>query len=480
MNTQIIGTRPYRYRKPPVFYSNLFTGSATIPKDFAGTHLGFYPHTSTGFPLSIPPAYPYSWIRTHNYQGDVQAEAGSPGNPGNLYQNSTWPAINYASGAFYWAEMDAFFAALPAGVKVWWTLDGFPTWLTAKPWVTQGFGAGTNTAQVPIAPPASAATGQTPALQTFITTLINRYNTGPGVGPIRVIEVWNEPEQNTADNPVNFTAASPGVVTYQNTVDWLPGCAFNNNAGGTLPAAIANESNWYPVNVNTTAKTFNIASTPNGTPVDFATNGNGVMDVTQTFWCGTPVELANMANDIKIAIAASVDPQVLVSAPSFPIGETSLNAATLDYNGNAASTHWDVLSLHGFYSDSVPTLESVISAIQSAQATYAAAGLSQPVYITEFGDIDGPNMNDKGPAWIAEDIFQRMMVGASQGISGMFWFTHDGQYNVSIGNLENNTFAPPLYKLWSTLGGGALTQIDRLTDGSINAIINGGVVNSTI
>lgn len=467
MNTQLIGTRPYRYRKPPVFYSNLFTGSATLPKDFAGTHLGFYPHTSTGFSLSIPPGYPYSWIRTHNYQGDVQAEAGSPGNPGNLYQNSTWPAINYASGAFYWSEMDAFFAALPAGVKVWWTLDGFPTWLTAKPWVTQGYGAGTNTAQVPIAPPASAATGQTPALQTFITTLINRYNTGSGVGPIRVIEVWNEPEQNTADNPVTFTAGSPGVVTYTNTVDWLPGAAFNNNAGGTLPAAIPNESNWYPVNVNTTAKTFNIASTPNGTPIDFASSGSGVMDVAQTFWCGTPVELANMANDIKLGIAASVDPQVLVSAPSFPIGETSLNATALDYNGKAASSHWDVLSLHGFYSNSVPTLESVISSIQSAQATYKAAGLSQPVYITEFGLITPSMLDTYSPTLVAQEMFRRMAVGASQGIAGMFWFTHDGKYNVAINDFETNKMASVLYSLWSGLGGQDITRIDKLTDGSI-------------
>ncbi|MHB1659854.1 MAG: hypothetical protein ACYCRF_11215 [Acidithiobacillus sp.] len=367
---------------------------------------------------------------------------------GLFYTAGAWAAIDYQSGGpYFWDEIDAYMQALPAGVMVWWTLTGVPDYLSPKPWVRNGFG---NTGMCTV-PPAS-----TSELQAFITALINRYNvTGPGKGPITVIEVWNEPEQNSAGNPVTMAISSPGVVTYTNTLDYLPAVAFDISGGGTLPSGVSANTMYYAVNVNSYTQTFNIATSPNGTPIDFTTasTGSPVMDIGGTFWCGTPQDLANFALAIKAGIAASSDPQVLVSSPSFPIAETVLNATAVDSNGAQASTHWDVLSLHGAYSVSVPLLDDLIVMISNAQEIYTAAGLTQPIYITEFGNTSPGPYDGSTPQEIAADMMHRMQIGAEMGIAGMFWYYHDAQYNVIIDNFENNAYAAQRYTEFANDGG---------------------------
>ncbi len=326
-------------------------------------------------------------------------------------------------------------------------------------------------------------------LTTFVTTLINRYNTAPGVGPIRVIETMNEPIQNFNDQVVVLTSGSPGVctMTVPNPNHWGSGrqISFNTGSGGALPAAVTNHSGIYYIHnwtVTGTQATFNLSLTSSGSLIDFSTDSTApiTMDVQYQFFCGTPADLAAMSAAIKAGIMASVDPQVLCSAPSSNSGEASVYAGASDGAGGTAKDHWDCLSIH-MYSNDYPTLVKLNTGVQTALANYQDAGAGVPAYITEFGNGSyGTDFPAYGwsPEQVANDMMRRSLIFAANGIQAAIWFGHDTLLGSStpMDDFENNETATNLYDWFhNNAAGFNMTSLDIMSDGTIQANINGSV-----
>lgn len=454
------------------------TGFVKIPEDFVGTLLMRYPlnsSTSSIGPVSTPPNYPVSWIRTWGYIGDIVGEPS-----GQEIANLQWSAINWAQDSWYWTPVDTYVQKISAIAKnIWWTLGGIPQWVSSKPWIMDGQGLSMSSS----APPTNMA-----ALSTFVTTLINRYNTGPGVGPIRVIETMNEPVQNYNDQPVTLSAGSPGICTISVPVPshWYDTVAlsFNTGSGATLPSAVTNRSAVYYIQnyqISGDTATFNISTTSGGTPIDFATNSSGsiTMDVQYQFFCGNANDLAAMSLAIKNGVLASIDPQVLVSAPSANSNYASHWANGSDGVGGVASDHWDALSIH-MYSNDYPTLVSLADGIATALQDFSNAGAAYPAYITEFGNesYNGTDFPAYGwsPERVAQDMMRRSLIFAANGVQAAIWFGHDTLLDSStpMDDFENNATATSLYDWFSQNAAGfGMSSLNIMSDGTVEANING-------
>lgn len=180
-----------------------------------------------------------------------------------------WGNTHTADGVFNWTRLDGFvdYHFAQRGRKLLYCFSYTPTWNSPYPAVNDAFGQ-PGGGQVPVDMTKGA---------TFVTALLNRYNTG-GNKPFMGIEAWNEPSfyapgtasQNWCGTPAQlaqFTrlinvaakAADPSILvlspgftngtasgvpsTYVNTMygyltasdgaagygkDWIDGCCFHN------------------------------------------------------------------------------------------------------------------------------------------------------------------------------------------------------------------------------------------------------------
>lgn len=142
-----------------------------------GMHFHRWPE---GNPLSAEPTYGFGVVRRHDYSG------GPPG--------TAWNKVHTGPGAYSWTNVDVWVNTHhAAGRRTIYTLYGTPSWISSSsspdPYGSPG-GAH---------PPSDSATGY-PALQAYITALINRYNDGTPQGrKIWGIEAWNEPDFDLDD-----------------------------------------------------------------------------------------------------------------------------------------------------------------------------------------------------------------------------------------------------------------------------------------
>lgn len=204
----------------------------TLSPHLVGMHFHRWPE---GSPLSPAPTYGFGTVRSHDYAG------GTPG--------TAWNKVHTGAGAYNWASLDVWINThhVP-GRRTLYTLYGTPSWLasTSNP-DPYGNPGGSSS-------PSDGAAGF-PALQAFITAMVNRYNDGTQGGrKLAVIEVWNEPKYNgvytdfwagTAAELVDMARAirlgvnasvDPGVKVFS------PGFSPNFGAGTTMDVFLATES----------------------------------------------------------------------------------------------------------------------------------------------------------------------------------------------------------------------------------------------
>lgn len=212
----------------------VYVGSGvTLSPTLVGVHFHRWPE---GNPLSPAPTYGFGTVRSHDY--------GGLNNPG-----VRWTSINTADSTYNWTTLDVWVNThAAAGRKLVYTLHGTPAYLrTSNKNDPYGSMGGSSV-------PSDAAAGY-PALQAFITALVNRYNDGTPEGrKIDVIEAWNEPKfdgletgfwYGTAPQAVDLARAvklgiaasvDPGVKV------WSLGIVNGLNPGGALDVFLGAQS----------------------------------------------------------------------------------------------------------------------------------------------------------------------------------------------------------------------------------------------
>lgn len=167
MRSQLFSRRGRNPRNPVMRIVDVGAG-VTLSPYLVGMHFHRWPE---GSPLSPAPTYGFGMARSHDY-GDLG-----------------WNKIHTAAGTYDWITMDTWVSThVSAGRKLVYTLYGTPAYIR---------GSDTSDAYNNIggaSVPSDSATGF-PALQAFITALVNRYNDGTVAGrKVHVIESWNEPK----------------------------------------------------------------------------------------------------------------------------------------------------------------------------------------------------------------------------------------------------------------------------------------------
>ena len=183
--------RGSRARSNPIARVLYEGAGVTLDPGLVGMHFHRWPE---GTPLSAAPAYGFGTVRSHDY---------GPGAPG-----ARWNQIHTAAGTYNWTSLDAWVnahAAVP-GRRLIYTVYGTPAYLrtsnTADAYGAQGGGS----------PPSDGGVGY-PALQAFVTALINRYNDGtPGGRKIWGVEAWNEPSFAQVDGSGSWWGSAPQMV----------------------------------------------------------------------------------------------------------------------------------------------------------------------------------------------------------------------------------------------------------------------------
>jgi hypothetical protein len=147
-----------------------------VPRDFVGVHAHRWP---LGNPLSPAPNYPFGAARSHDYGG------------------ASWNSVNAMPGVYDWSRLDAWVKAhSEAGRTLTYTLFGTPAWAAGPDAPSDPYGK----------PGGSSPPRNLEDLQTFIHTLVSRYN-GKGRRGIHFIEIWNEPHFQEYPGP-QFWAGS--------------------------------------------------------------------------------------------------------------------------------------------------------------------------------------------------------------------------------------------------------------------------------
>ena len=202
-----------------------------------GMHFHRWPE---GNPLSPAPTYGFGTVRSHDY--------GGLRNPG-----IRWTSIHTADATYNWTTLDVWVNThAAAGRKLVYTLHGTPAYLRTSD-VNDPYGSVYGSVGGSSVP-SDAAAGY-PALQAFITALVNRYNDGTPEGrKIDVIEAWNEPKfdgletgfwYGTAPQAVDLARAvklgiaasiDPGVKV------WSLGIVNGLNPGGALDVFLGAQS----------------------------------------------------------------------------------------------------------------------------------------------------------------------------------------------------------------------------------------------
>ncbi len=226
--------RGVSYRRLPEPKRIDIGSGATLSPTLVGMHSHRWPE---GNPLSPAPTYGFGTVRSHDY--------GGLNNPG-----IRWTSIHTADATYDWTTLDVWVNTHSAvvGRKLVYTLHGTPAYLrtsnTNDPYGSIG---GSSV-------PSDAAAGY-PALQAFVTALVNRYNDGTTAGrKIDVIEAWNEPKfdgletgfwHGSAAQAVDLARAvklgvaasvDPGVKV------WSLGIVNGLNPGGALDVFLGAQS----------------------------------------------------------------------------------------------------------------------------------------------------------------------------------------------------------------------------------------------
>jgi hypothetical protein len=470
----------------------MYSSTVTVPANFVGVHWFGWPNYSTGNTpqptnINYKSTYTWDWV-------------------GWGLSLNNWNLIETSVGTYNWTAIDTYMAAQgAAGKTVCYSSALMPSFYSQNP----------NTTGSP-PPPAGpfgwagpltttgSPSGLT-ALNTFITTVINRY-ISKGT-PIKVWQAWQEPlfsgQFTEANLPVTTSQGSPStLLTMTNTTGIVAGM-------GIYHAKIPNGT--YVVSlVANTSVTISQASSS----AVLTTDGNIRFSKAAEYWWGSAAQLVDMANVTYTAVKAA-DPTITVLSTSaeMPLPGVSswwntagstypgvLGYQTCDQYGIDCFGYWPTNFQMGFdpyqptyLGDAVNPTYPNISGLIAAIKTQMGANV-KPIYVTSWGfSFVGTGPTSQAfraytPLQRKQFIARSLLEFAANGVQAVIIYGGDSNTYLGGGNVQLwsgdfvndtngviagiNEFAanvPGKTILWAGVRGDG-QMLARFTDGSIYVV----------